>query len=553
MLKILDDVEDNGEFARLLEESERKEEKGQIKIGKVIAVREEGVLVDVGEKVEGFLGLGEVADTSGTISLKKGDEIEVFVSSSRGERPNISHKKAVKIGKIQAKIKQLGENFKDSVVDGKITRKNKGGFIVESDGIDYFMPKYASAFRDPAKAVGQRVRVCITDVRPNENSILVSRKRFFEIDDARQTEGLQKLKDHDKVYEGIIRSITSFGMFVEVEGVKGLVHYSEISHRGPVNPSKLYKEGDKVSVKVVQFDEEKKRLSFSIKAVSQDPWQEVQKELQKGYAIKVVVTNIEPYGAFVDIGNDVEGFLHISEISWDKSIKHPEEQLKVGQEIDVEIIEIDTKSRRLRVSLKNLLPKPFANFAKSHKVNDIIKGKVATITDFGAFVSLGEVDGLLHNEDFSWEKGSKCKEHLKVGDEVEVCIIKIDTANERVTLSKKALEESPAQNFAKKHKIDEVLKGKVIDIKDFGVFIQVDGMDALIKNEDLYPIKKEELKVGDEIEGVLLSIDKNRIRVSVKKLDRQKQKDELKAFNANSANDDKMTLGDKLKNKIQGK
>ncbi|MGX2973045.1 30S ribosomal protein S1 [Helicobacter sp. T3_23-1059] len=550
--KLLEEFDDNEEFARLLEESERNEEKGQIKIGKVIAVREYGVLVDVGEKVEGFLGLSEIADKSGNISLKVGDDIEVFVSSSRGERPNISHKKASRISKIQAKIKELGNNFKDFVVEGKVISKNKGGFVIESDGVEYFMPKYAAAFKDTPKAVGQKVRACIIDVRPNENSIIISRKRFFEIDDIRQAEGLDKLKDKDKIYDGVVRSITSFGMFVEVEGVKGLVHYTEISHRGPVNPAKIYKEGDKVSVKIIQLDEDKKRLSFSIKATSQDPWQEVQKELQKGYTIKVVVTNIEPYGAFVDIGNDVEGFLHISEISWDKEIKHPADYLKVGQEIDVEIIEIDTKTRRLRVSLKNLLPKPFTNFAKTHKVNDTIKGKVATITDFGAFIRLGEIDGLLHNEDFSWQKGLKCKENLKVGDEIEVCIVKIDTANERVTLSKKALEESPVQAFAKSHKIDEILKGKIIDIKDFGVFIKVDDMDALIKNEDLYPLKKEELKIDDEIEGVLLSIDKNtgRIRVSVKRLDKQKQKDELKAFNSSSANDDKMTLGDKLKNKI---
>lgn len=549
MLKILDDIEDNGEFARLLEESEREEEKGQIKIGKIIAIREDGVLVDVGEKVEGFLSLSEVADKSGKITFKVGDEIEVFVSRSNRERPNISHKKASKISKIQAKIKELGSNFKDVIIDGKIIHKNKGGFILESQDIEYFMPKYASAFKD-SNVIGQRVRACIVDVRPNENSIIVSRRRFFEINDAIQSQGIQKLKEQDKVYEAVVRSIASFGIFVEVEGVKGLVHYSEISHRGPVNPAKLYKEGDKVLVKVVQFDEDKKRLSFSIKAASNDPWQEVQKELQKGYAIKVVVTNIEPYGAFVDIGNEVEGFLHISEISWDKNIKHPAEYLKIGQELDVEVIEIDSKSRRLRVSLKNLLPKPFTNFAKSHKVNDIIKGKVATLTDFGAFISLGEIDGLLHNEDSSWKKGAKCKNNLKVGDEIEVCIIKIDTTNERVTLSKKAIEESPAQQFAKSHKIDDVLKGKVIDIKDFGVFIQIDNIDALIKNDDLYPLKKEELNLGDEIEGALLSIDKNtgRIRVSVKKLDKQKQKDELKAFNSN---DDKMTLGDKLKDKIQ--
>ena len=457
-----------------------------------------------------------------------GDEIVVFVSSGKGERPSVSHKKAIKLANVERKIKELGSDFKDKIVEGKIIRKNKGGYVLESDGVDYFMPRAAAALKDSAKNIGQRVKACIIDVRPDERSIIVSRKRFFEIDDAKQAEGVKKLLEEEgKVFEGVVKSITSFGMFVEVDGVKGLVHYTEISHKGPVNTAKLYKEDDRVSVKVVGYDEEKKRLSFSIKAVTQDPWQEVQKELKKGYTIKVVVSNIEAYGAFVDIGNDVEGFLHISELSWDKDIKHPSDILKVGDEIDVEVIEIDPANRRLRVSLKNLLEKPFDNFMKTYKLNDVVKGKVATLTDFGAFISLGQVDGLLHNEDAFWEK-NKCKDAFKVGQELEVRIVKIDSANQRISLSRRALEESPAEVFSKTHKVDDIVKGRVIDSKDFGVFIEIDGMDALIRNEDLYPLKKEKIEVGSEIEGVIVAIDKqnNRVRVSVKRLERQKQKEE---------------------------
>lgn len=549
MLKVLDDTEDNGEFARMLAEREKQEELGQVKTGKVIAIHDNGLLVDVGEKIEGFLGLAEVADENGNIPFNVGDEIVVFVSSGKGERPSVSHKKAIKLANVERKIKELGSDFKDKIVEGKIIRKNKGGYVLESDGVDYFMPRAAAALKDSAKNIGQRVKACIIDVRPDERSIIVSRKRFFEIDDAKQAEGVKKLLEEEgKVFEGVVKSITSFGMFVEVDGVKGLVHYTEISHKGPVNTAKLYKEDDRVSVKVVGYDEEKKRLSFSIKAVTQDPWREVQKELKKGYTIKVVVSNIEAYGAFVDIGNDVEGFLHISELSWDKDIKHPSDILKVGDEIDVEVIEIDPANRRLRVSLKNLLEKPFDNFMKTYKLNDVVKGKVATLTDFGAFISLGQVDGLLHNEDAFWEK-NKCKDAFKVGQELEVRIVKIDSANQRISLSRRALEESPAEVFSKTHKVDDIVKGRVIDSKDFGVFIEIDGMDALIRNEDLYPLKKEEIEVGSEIEGVIVAIDKqnNRVRVSVKRLERQKQKEEIRAINSA----DKMTLGDKLKDKIQ--
>lgn len=545
-----DGIEDNGEFKKLFEESQKKEETGQIKTGKVIAIHPDVLLIDVGEKVEGRLPIEEVTDKDGTIPFKVDDSIEVFVSSGRSERPSVSYKKAIKVAKIQEKIKELGDEFQDKVVEGKIIRKNKGGYVLEEDGVEYFLPRASAALKDPAKSIGKKIKVCIIDVRPEEKSIIVSRKRFFEIDDVRQTEGIKKLLEEEgKVFNGVVKNITSFGMFVEVDGVKGLVHYTEISHRGPVNTAKLYKEGDSVALKVVGYDKEKKRLSFSVKAVTEDPWKEIQKELKKGYTIKVVVSNIEPYGVFVDIGNDIEGFLHISEISWSKDIKHPSDFLKVGEEIDVEVIEIDSVNRRLRVSLKNLLEKPFDGFAKTHKVGDVIKGKVVTLTDFGAFVSFGEVDGLLHNEDAFWEKGIKCKDVLKVGEEIDVCIIKIDTTNQRISLGRRALEESPAEVFAKKHKVDEIVKGKVIDIKDFGVFIEVDGMDALIKNDDLYPLKKDEIQKDSEIEGVILSIDKqsNRVRVSVKRLEQQRQKDEIKAFNF----DNKMTLGDKLKDKIQ--
>ena len=339
-------------------------------------------------------------------------------------------------------------------------------------------------------------------------------------------------------------------MFVDVQGVEGLVHYTEISHKGPINPSKFYKEGDEVSVKALCYDNDKKRLALSIKATTEDPWKEVEKELEVGDAIKVTVSNIEPYGVFVDLGNDIEGFLHISEISWNKNIQNPEQFLKEGQEIDVEVIEINTKERRLRVSLKKLLDKPFDEFAKIHKEGDILKGIIATLTDFGAFVKLGNIDGLLHNEDAYWNK-ERCKDLMKVGEEVEVKIAKIDKEKERISLTRRGLIASPVQEFAKKYPLDSQVVGIVRDIKDFGVFIKIDNeIDALIRNEELAPLKKENVKTGDEIVGVisLIDADNNRIRVSVKRLEKQKEKENVKNFNEGM--NDKMTLGDIIKNQI---
>ena len=298
----------------------------------------------------------------------------------------------------------------------------------------------------------------------------------------------------------------------------------------------------------IGYDKDKKRISFSIKATTEDPWVEIENELEVGDAISVVVSNVESYGAFVDLGNDIEGFLHVSEISWDKNIKHPNQYLKTGQEIVVEVIEIDTKGRKLRVSQKNLIEKPFVRFCKTHKEGDVLKGKVATLTDFGAFVKLGEIDGLLHNEDAFWDKNLTCKNSFKEGEEIEVKIIRIDHQKERISLSRKSLTNSPVGDFSKTHGIDDIITGTIRDIKDFGVFINIqEGIDALIRTADLAPLNKDELQIGDTIEGAISMIDKanNKIRVSVRRLEKIKERESLKEFGSN----EKITLGDVIRDK----
>ena len=238
-------------------------------------------------------------------------------------------------------------------------------------------------------------------------------------------------------------------------------------------------------------------------------------------------------------------------MSWDKNIKQPSDCLKVGEEINVEVIEIDPDNRRLRVSLKKLQDKPFVRFTKEHKVGDVIKGKIATITNFGAFVNLGSVDGLLHNEDAFWDKSKKCADEFKVGDSIEVKIDKIDTANEKISLNRRYLVESPSEQFAKKYAIDDEISGQVIDIKDFGVFIKVENenIDALIRNEDLGNIARDSIKVGDTIKGALVQVDRkaNRVRLSVRRLQKKKERQELNDYNS----DEKVTLGDTLGDKFK--
>ncbi|GAA9366783.1 30S ribosomal protein S1 [Helicobacter pylori] len=556
MSKIPDDQNFNDEeenFAKLFKKELEKEEtleKGTIKGGLIVSINENDgyAMVSVGGKTEGRLALSEITDEKGQLLYQKNDPIIVHVSE-KGEHPSVSYKKAISQQKIQAKIEELGENYENAIIEGKIVGKNKGGYIVESQGVEYFLSRSHSSLKNDTNHIGKRIKACIIRVDKENHSINISRKRFFEVNDKRQLEVSKELLEATEPVLGVVRQITPFGIFVEVKGVEGLVHYSEISHKGPVNPEKYYKEGDEVHVKAIAYDEEKRRLSLSIKATIEDPWEEIQDKLKPGYAIKVVVSNIENYGAFVDIGNDIEGFLHVSEISWDKNVSHPSKYLSVGQEIDVKIIDIDPKNRRLRVSLKQLTNRPFDVFESKHQVGDIVEGKVATLTDFGAFLNLGGVDGLLHNHDAFWDKDKKCKDHYKIGDVIKVKILKINKKDKKISLSAKHLVTSPTEEFAQKHKTDSVIQGKVVSIKDFGVFINADGIDVLIKNEDLNPLKKDEIKIGQEITCVVVAIEKsnNKVRASVHRLERKKEKEELQAFNTS---DDKMTLGDILKEKL---
>ncbi len=542
----------NEDFAKMLEEHENQRNESRIIDGVIVEIQDnERVLVDVGEKQEGILNINEIKDTEGNVLYKVGDTIKVLVSGHRNERPIISHKKALAKQKVKEFIQANKENMEDLEVEGVIVAKNKGGYIVENEeGVQFFLPNSQSFFKNKPE-IGRKVMAKVLKMDEGSDSIVISRKKYLQDIFQHRKEVIDELMREGRVVEGTIKKITNYGMFVEVApNVEGLVHYNEISYKGPVNPAKYFEEGQKVNVKAIDYDSEKNRLSLSIKATQPDPWEEIKGELEPGDIINVTISNIEPYGAFVDLGNDIEGLLHVSEMSWDKRPKNPKEYVEVGQQLDVEVIEIDTENRKLRVSRKTLLPKPFEEFMNKYKEGDVVEGEVTSLTDFGAFVRIGGVEGLLHNQDIGWEKGQKAKDLFNVGDKVEVKIARIDKEKERISLDRKSLLESPLEKFAKTHKVGDIVKGKVKDIKDFGVFISLDeNVDALIRNEDLAPLKKEELQPGDEIEGVISYLDtkNNRLRVSVRRLERVKEREALKEFNKE---DEGTTLGEILKEKL---
>ncbi|ECL2460884.1 30S ribosomal protein S1 [Campylobacter jejuni] len=544
----VDDYLEEEDFGQLLEAFDKSREEATTE-GVIVEIKNDEVYVDIGKKSEGILALSEIQGDNSKLLFNVGDSIKVAVMGSRGGRSLLSHKKALRKEKVIEFIKNYQEN-QDDIFTVKVVGKNKGGLIVvDENDVEFFLPKSQYGFKETNNIIGKMFKVKIIKIDKDEQSIIVSRKKTLDDERRKRKELINNVAQQEDLIEGIVKKITTYGMFVDVGGVDGLVHYSEISYKGPVNPGTLYKEGDKVPVKVIKYDKERKHLSLSIKAALPDPWSEIKDTLDVGDTIKVIVSNIEPYGAFVDLGNDIEGFLHISEISWDKNIKNPKDYINKGQEIDVEVIEINPNERRLRVSLRNLLSRPFDEFMKSYKIADVVEGEITSVTSFGAFVKLGGIEGLLHNEDASWDRNDKCKDKFSQGDKIKVKIIKIDKENQKISLSTKELSSSPVQEYAKIHKVGDIVKGAIRDIKDFGVFVELSkNVDALIHKEDISTSMLENLKIGDDIEAAIVFIDekKNRIRLSVKNLVRIKEREVLNEIN----NDDKVTLGDIIKDQL---
>ncbi len=538
------------DFEALLEESFKKaESKNDLVEGTLVKIdeKENVAVVDIGGGRDATMSLDEIKDEEGNVTFNVGDTIKVLTLG----RGRISYKAAI----AREALKEFIEEYdpeQEYIVEGVVTKKNKGGYVVDVDGLEFFMPRTLSYLSSKTDPIGKKVKALIVKVDKEKSSVVVSRKALIERERAETETLVNKLLESKEPVTGTVKKITSFGMFVDVGGIDGLVHYTQISHKGPVNPAKYFQEGDQVDVVALEYDKKKRHLSLSVKEATPDPWENIDEIIGVGDTVAVTVNNIEPYGVFVDLGEDLEAFLHVSEISWDKNVKHPKDYLSQGEEINVEVIEVDKANKRLRVSLKNLLPKPMDQFASQYRVGDTVKGEVTSITDFGAFVKVGPVEGLLHNQEVSWEKNKSAKDLLNVGDEVEVKIIKIDKDAGKISLSKKALEDSPVEAFAKEHRVGSIVTGTVKDKKDFGVFIQLaENVDALIRTEDLHPLKFDEIEKGQEIKGVITQLDaqNDRVRVSVRRLQRQEEREALEKLN--SSQDDAITfadiIGDQLK------
>jgi len=496
-------------FAEMLENFENEQKKTRVKDGVIVDIQDGTVFVDVGEKVEGVLPKKEI-EVDGELKYNVGDTIPVVITkrrTSKGEAV-LSHKSAIN----EAKRKEFLEKFNvGDIVEVTISELNKGGFVAKNeDGVEFFIPKSESALKLNEDNVGKKIEAKIIEIK--KNGVVLSRKQLLNDKKEERNKFVESIKDD--IIKATVKNLKKDGVVIELENGEerwsGFVPKDEVSFK-KTNHFKLLNRGDEVEVKLLDAD----KMLFSIKATQNDPWEEVAESgISNGDVLNVTVTNLREYGAFVDIGNGVEGFLHISEISWNSNAKI-EDLLNVGDEIDVEVTDLDIENKRLRVSYKSLLPKPSEKFAKNYKEDDIVEGKIVNLTDIGGFVEVDDIVCFLPNRFVSWTKGEKAKDVLNIGDTYEFAVISIDSDNNKIILSKKDAEDSPYVAFSKQYSLGDTIKGTIKNIADFGIFVSFEnGVEALIRKNDLEK-DIEEYKVGDEVEGHIVELDSENKRVKL--------------------------------------
>jgi len=517
--------EDEVGFSALYEQSLQELRSGEIVIGKVVQISSDFVMVDVGSKTEGMIPARELRDANGNISLNVGDEIEVLVER-RDEDYNLilSRDKAARI-KIWGNIKEKFEN--NQPIQGLITQRVKGGLTVDI-GIPAFLPGSQvdiRPVRDLDRYVGQSMLFNILKYDRDRNNVVLSRRAIMEKERESDRKQLLETIEEGKIVEGIIKNITDYGLFIDLGGIDGLLHVTDISWGKVPKPSDTFSKGDKINVKVLSFDRDKERVSLGLKQLTENPWERISDKFPVGTVMEGKVVSIVDYGAFVELEPGVEGLIHVSEMFWTREIRHPSKVLSVGQVLKVMILEVNAESKRISLGLKQTTPNPWLALKEKYAEGTVIRGRIRNITDFGIFVGVEEgIDGLVHVSDISWKHRVKHPSELyKKGQEIEAVVLHVDVESEKFSLGIKQLEKNPWEEFCERYNTGAIITGKVTNITDFGIFVEIEeGIEGLVHISELSQKRvkaaSDLFAVGDSVTAMVKSVDpKNRkIRLSIK-------------------------------------
>jgi small subunit ribosomal protein S1 len=536
------EVED---FKKLYEESLRSIEEGDILRGVVLAVDSEYVTVDIGYKSEGQIPASEFRDKDGNVEVKAGDEIDVLLEKKEDDNSLITLSKE-KADKLKA-WRSVSKAFREGeIVDGTITSRIKGGFTVDI-GINAFLPGSQvdiRPVRNLDRFIGKQFKFKVIKFNKRRSNIVLSRRVLLEEERKVLREKTLKHLREGEILEGVVKNITDYGAFVDLGGIDGLLHITDISWGRINHPSEKVSIGDRINVKVLNFDRERERVSLGLKQISPDPWEQVNEKHPVGSHVKGKVVSTTDYGAFVELGEGIEGLVHISEMSWTKKIKHPSQIVEVGDIIDAVVLDVDVAKKRISLGMRQVEPNPWSVMEEKYPVGTRVKGKVKTITDFGVFVGFDEgIDGLIHISEMSWTKKIKDPTEIyKKGQEVEAVVLNIDRENERFSLGVKQLTADPWEEIPKRYRVGNRVEGKVTNATDFGVFVELEnGIEGLIHVSELSKEKVQDpsdvVTVGETVSALVINVDskERKIGLSLRSLKEKDEKEEVERYMASQA------------------
>jgi len=517
--------EDDMEFKELYEQSLNQIQYGDIATGKVVQINADTIMVDVGWKTEGFIPARELKDAQGNINVAVGDEIEVFVDKRDAEGNLIlSRDKAAKL-KVWDEIKYAYEN--NITVKGTVIEKVKGGLSVDI-GINAFLPGSqvdTRPVKDLDKFVGQTMDLHILKYDRKRNNVVLSRRSIVAQEREEEKQDTLKKITEGGIVEGVIKNITDYGIFIDLGGIDGLLHVTDISWGRIAKPAEVFHKGEKIKLKVLSFDREKERVSLGLKQLTENPWDNISEKYPVGALVDGKVVNLTDYGVFVELEPGVEGLVHISEMYWTREIRHPSKVLNVGETIRVVVLEVNPEAKRVSLSLKQTSPNPWEKLREKYPVGAVVKGIVRNITNFGVFVGIEEgIDGLVHVSDISWKhRVTHPSEYFKKGQEVEAVVLNVDIENEKFSLGIKQIEKNPWEDLPNKYAPGKVVTGKITNFTDFGIFVEIEeGIEGLVHISEIsqkrVKTSSELYKIGDTVSAVVKSIDpkSKKIRLSIK-------------------------------------
>ncbi|UCD78574.1 MAG: 30S ribosomal protein S1 [Desulfobacterales bacterium] len=546
----------------LYEESFKRFAEGEVVTGRIISVDKDYVLVDIGYKSEGQIRIQEFKDEEGNITAQMGDTVEVMVEwwDDEDERVVLSKEKASNI-KIWDAIKKCYDE--DGTIKGLISNRVKGGFSVDI-GVQAFLPGSQAdlrPIRNLDELVGQKFEFKILKYNRKRSNIVLSRRAILEKKREEKRSATLSSIYEGKVVEGIVKNITDYGVFIDLGGVDGLLHITDISWGRVKHPSELFSVGDPINVKILSFDLEKERVSLGMKQLTVDPWSIAAEKYPVGSRITGTVVSLTDYGAFIELEEGVEGLIHVSEMSWTRKIRHPSKVVSVGEEVEAIVLDIKPENRRISLGMKQVVPNPWDVIAEKYPVGTTIEGKIKNITDFGIFIGIDEgIDGLVHISDISWIKRIKHPSEIyKKGDVVQAIVLDIEKESERFSLGIKQLQDDPWKTVAERYEVGKEITGTVTNLTDFGIFVELEeGIEGLVHVSE---ISKEKIKtpvgkynIGDVITARVMNInsEERRIGLSIKRMEIEDEQSLLSEY-VNKMGPATSSFGEILRENLQEK